>query len=252
MRRKRAEEEHENHDRWLVSYADFITLLFAFFTVMYATSTKDFDKEKQFEQSIKKAFYAAVRFGGQDGPGEFPEMGEDVSPIAPPIEVFRRKSAGPGELLDAIERAANETMTKEDREQLKLELKEDNFGVRVSLDSSAVFDSGSAAMKQEVLKALNKLTALLHEVNRSMLVEGHTDNQAIRTPQYPSNWELAAARASTIVRYMIKIHSIEPAKLAAISYADQRPIASNATEDGRKKNRRIEILLMTKPTATNN
>lgn len=247
MRRKRAaEEEPENHDRWLVSYADFITLMFAFFTIMYATSTKDFNKEKQFEESVKKAFFALVKFGGQDGPGEFPEIAEDASPIAPPIEVFKKKNAGPTELLDAIERAAQDKLTKEEREQLNLKFKEDALGVRVSLDSSAVFDSGSAAIRKDILKSLDKLASLLREVNRSMLVEGHTDNQPIKTPNYPSNWELAGARASTIVRYMIKAHEMSPSKLAAISYADQRPISSNATEVGRSKNRRIEILLTTR------
>ena len=246
MARRKVEEEHENHERWLISYADFITLLFAFFTVMYATSTKDFSKEKQFQESIKKAFYSMVRFGGQDGPGEFQQVSDDMSPIAPPIEVFKRRSAGPAEMLDAIERSVDDKISKEEQKALNLELREDAYGVRMVFDSAAVFDSASAAMRRQSLEILTKVADVLKDTGRNLIVEGHTDNKLIQSAQYPSNWELAAARASTVVRFLIKSKGVDPQRLAAISYADQRPVAANDTEEGRSKNRRIEVLITTR------
>ncbi len=151
--------------------------------------------------------------------------------------------------MDAMEQVVEKKLTKDEKEKVQFELREDAFGVRVSLDASAMFDSGSTAMKKETLAIFDKVADLLKESNKNLVVEGHTDNQPISTAIYPSNWELAAARASTIVRYLIKVHSIAPSKLAAVSLADQRPVASNDTEVGRKKNRRIEILLTTKNTS---
>lgn len=249
MRQKRNQhEEPENHERWLVSYADFITLLFAFFTVMYATSTKDLEKQKQFEDSIKKAFLVVAQFGQGSGPGDYTDPGVDASIIPPPIQIFRRKSASNAELLNAVERVVDENMTKEEQQNIKLELREDSYGVKIAMDSSALFDSGSVSLRPESLRSFDKIAGILKETSRGLIVEGHTDDRPITSNTYPSNWELAATRASTLVRYMIKRHQVDSSKLVAVSYADQRPIASNNTEEGRAKNRRIEILISNRPS----
>lgn len=247
-RSKRRDEEHDNQERWLVSYADFITLLFAFFTVLYATSNQDLTKQKEFESSVRKAFLLIAQMGKGSGPGDYANPDENSSPIPPPIELFRKPYAGNAELANALERMVDEKISKEEKAGLKLEIREDAFGIRLSLDSTAMFDSGSTVMKKEGLNVFNKLAEILKETEKGLIVEGHTDSLPISTALYPSNWELAAARASTIVRYLIKVHKVEAAKLTAVSLADQRPIAANDTEEGRKKNRRIEILLTTKPT----
>ncbi len=251
MARKRTEEEPDNHERWLVSYADFITLLFAFFIVLYATSNQDIEKQKKFEESVRKAFVAVAQFGSNSGTGEFENIDENASPIPPPIEVFKRNSGSAAQLMDAVEQIIEKSLTKEEKEKVQFDLREDPFGVRISLDSAAMFDSGSTAMKKDTLAIFDKIAAMIKQTQKHLVVEGHTDNQPINTSTYPSNWELAAARASTIVRYMIKVNGIAPSKLAAVSLADQRPVASNDTEAGRKKNRRIEILLTTKTTSLN-
>lgn len=249
MSRKRAQEEHENPERWMVSYADFITLLFAFFTVLYATSNQDIEKAKKFENSIKKAFLAVVEFGRGSGPGDYVQTDEDASPIAPPIPLFKRLNPNVADLVEAVEASINKSLSKDEKEKVHLELREDEFGVRLSLDSSALFDDNSTAMKKDVLATFDKIAIILKESNKNLIIEGHTDNQVTNSTVYPSNWEFAAARASTILRYLLKVHKISASKLAAVSLADQRPIASNETEVGRKKNRRIEILLATKNTS---
>lgn len=247
-RRRREEENSEGQDRWMVSYADFVTLLFAFFVVMYATSEKDTDKEKKFEDSIKKAFVAIIQFQGKSEDDPLPEIGGDLSPIPPPIEVFKKKNATTGEVLSAIEREIEATVPKEQQGELGLELREDNFGVRITLDSQALFDSGAAFLKPSILPALKKISEVIKVTGRNLIIEGHTDSQPIKSAQFPSNWELAAARASTIVRYMDRVHQLDLKKMAAMSYADQRPLAPNDTAQGRAKNRRIEILITTKAT----
>ena len=132
---------------------------------------------------------------------------------------------------------------------MQFEIREDAFGVRVSLDASSVFDANSTVMKKDSLVIFDKIALMIKDTNKNLVVEGHTDNQSLNSSVYPSNWEFGAARASTIVRYLMKVHSIPASRLAAVSLADQRPVASNDTEAGRKKNRRIEILLATKNTS---
>ena len=239
-------EEESNHDRWLVSYADFITLLFAFFAVLYATSEHDLAKQKKFEDSIKKAFLAVAQFGRGSGPGDHLDSGEDTSVIPPPIEVFRRPKASPGELANAIERAVDEKLGESEQKALGLKIDEDEYGARVSLDASALFDSGSASLKPEIMSGLSKISEVLKDTKRLMIVEGHTDNLPIQSQVYPSNWELAAARATTVVRYLIRRHGVTPEKLIPVSRGDQKPIGDNGTEAGRAKNRRIEFLLTTR------
>lgn len=240
---KRKAEEAENHERWLVSYADFITLLFAFFTVLYATSQADNEKQAKFEKSFKQAF--GMQTGNGDGvlSRPFPYAQNEGSVVESPIKVFNDRFASKSEVRDAIWQIVNDSLTEQQIKDAGLNITDDTEGVRIALNSNKLFVPGAAKIQPESLKSLDVVSEILKKTGKKLSVEGHTDNLNIESNVFPSNWELAAARSATIVRYFIKRHKIEPTLLSAVSYADQRPLASNKTEEGRSKNRRIEILI---------
>jgi len=242
MAKKKHEEEHENHERWLVSYADFITLLFAFFTILYATSQKDMSKAQEFQKSIQKAFKSYVDFGGNQG--KFVDNQTATAIIPPPIDVVPLEG-GPQETQDFVEREIEKALGESDEKIYISDIRSDSEGVHVSLASSTFFDPGEALIKAQALPALEKICQVVVKLNRRLLIEGYTDNVPIHTARFPSNWELSATRASTIVRYMIARYRFDPSKLAAIGYADQRPLSPNDTPEHRAKNRRIDILIVT-------
>ena len=236
---------HDNHERWLVSYADFITLLFAFFTVLYATAQRDVEKEKKFEDSIKKAFRAYVEMGGGGGGDTGNYAGPREGSLLPPlIKEFPAHVAGPAELEDSFQRVLDSVMGEEEKTKFINSIKHDSVGVRITLTGSALFEEGSDSLSSQSIKALNEIGSVLKASRRRLIIEGHTDNLPIRTNKFPSNWDLASARATRIVRYLSQNLNIPSNRLVAVSYAEQRPIAPNSTEEGRGKNRRIEILLV--------
>jgi chemotaxis protein MotB len=243
MAKRKHEEEHENHERWLVSYADFITLLFAFFTILYATSQKDISKAKEFETSARKAFRTVLDFGGTVGD----HMSYDAAGklIPPPIDLFPPAGAGPTEVQDALERLIEKTVSEEEQASMIQGIRHDTVGVHVSLAAEALFPSGSDQILAGGLAALDKLAKILKVSNRKLVIEGHTDNIPIRGQKFISNWDLAAARSTKIVRYLIAKHKIAANRMVAVSYADQKPVAPNETEEGRAKNRRIDVLIVT-------
>lgn len=243
---KKKHEEPENHERWLVSYADFITLLFAFFVVMYATSTNNQEKQKSFEKSVRVNLKLA-------GPGNSPNnsdggdglvgSGSENKDVVIPLEGFPR-GKGPAETADYVNRFVDKKMDKDTQSKIQ-EIKHDSVGVRIALASAQFFNVGGIKLKVSALQALDQIAQLLKDNDRRIIIEGHTDNTPIaKNDFFETNWELGALRASTIVRYLIKYHKIDPSRLAAISYADTKPIANNDTEEGRSKNRRIEIYIV--------
>lgn len=241
-KRKSKHEEPENHERWVISYADFITLLFAFFVVMYATSNKNKDKEKKFEDSLRQE----LKMEGPSGGGGLGEIVENIlNPNVSPMQVFNTKGVGPRELQDHVERLLEKSLTAKEKKSLISGIRHDAIGVRVSLAATALFPSGSAKLLSSAVEALNKVAETFREAPQQIIIEGHTDNEPISDGTFESNWELAGARASQVVRYLIKVHGYDPKRLAAISYADQKPLTSNDTEEGRSENRRIEFLIVT-------
>lgn len=240
---RRRHEEPENHERWLVSYADFITLLFAFFVVMYATSTNNIDKQKEFENSVR----VNLRLAAAEKPSsQVPDAKEIIA------EYIQGKSgpetypqnAGSAEAADYALRFLDKNMDAATKKEMGLEVRHDVMGVRVSLAASSVFPEGKFKMKRSSLQVLNQLGTLLNQTNKKVIVEGHTDDQPIDSPTVSSNWELGSLRATSVVRYLIKYQNLDPKRLAAISYADQKPLVPNDTAENRAKNRRIEILIV--------
>jgi chemotaxis protein MotB len=240
MKKKQAHEEHENHERWLVSYADFITLLFAFFVVLYATSSQNIEKEKKFEENVRAEFKMAVVSGG--GPNQSTNL--TSGQVIDPIEFFQQRNVGNGELEEYVERLLKKNMSEEERKLAIGGLRHDSMGVRISLAASTFFPAGSAKLRLPALRSLDKVAHILKLSNKKIIIEGHTDDQILAGSNIESNWELASLRATSVVRYLIKYHDIEPSRLAAISYADQKPLVANTSDENRAKNRRIEILIV--------
>lgn len=241
-KRRGGEEEHENHERWLVSYADFITLLFAFFVILYATAEKNKGKEKEFEESVKKHFAAVMGSFGSVGP-----VGEMLKSFVKDNATvnFPGAGSGPEEVKDHVERKLRKEIRTEDFDHLIDSIESNAMGVKIRMTSSVLFHPGSAQLQHRMIRDLSKVGDLLKRSNRRIIIEGHTDNEPIASRQFPSNWELASARATTVLRYLAKVHKIEENNMVAISYGKTQPISTNDTVDGRERNRRIEILIVT-------
>ena len=227
MRKKRL--GRVSHDRWLVSYADFITLLFAFFVVLFATEESDKTKKVELAASIQSAFNQMGIFGAHAkvlpkvnaaGGGGLAEDGMDMA-------VFEHKLgevAGP-EIASGV-----------------IGMHESESGLVVSLEEAGFFDSGIAEVRPSALPVLNRIAAVLPETG--LRVEGHTDDVPIHTPQYASNWELSSARASSIARLLLVHSNVHAESLSVAGYAEFHPAASNDTAEGRARNRRVDIVVL--------
>lgn len=244
MKNGRVHKEHEdNPDRWLVSYADFITLLFAFFTVLYATSQANLEKAKEFEQSIKKYLIKAGAFGSS---GQDINQGQiHNSPIDQPVKTFPQAADQEvDETQKKIEIFLEQNLSDDELERVLRDVSSDGPGVRISLAADEIFAEASARLKPKALPVLDKLAHLLAESKTKILVESHTDDSPIKSDLYPSQWELSANRATTVVRYLIKVRKIDGQRLAAVSYGPERPVVPNDSEPNRRRNQRLDFLIL--------
>ncbi|QNI38282.1 flagellar motor protein MotB [Edaphobacter albus] len=248
MSRKK-EHGHVNHERWLVSYADFITLLFAFFVVLFASSQADKNKQAQIAAAMQMAF---TPLGGFEAHAKTPplEATSGSSPVTKPAALAmpfpQMGRVTPAE--EKIESRLNEMIR-----QAAAKLPEGSIttrvtpeGLVVSLHEIGFFASGSAGVRKESTPTLRALAAMLPD--SPLRVEGHTDNVPIHTSRYSSNWELSTARASMIARFLLEHGTMHPNHVAAAGYAEFHPVASNATAQGRSQNRRVDIILLRSPT----
>lgn len=242
IRKKVKHEAHENHERWLVSYADFITLLFAFFVVMYATSTNNTEKQKEFEKSVRANLHlVATPTGSNSGAGS-QAINEAMQELNQPIDTFPTKG-GPKEIKDFIQRQMDKSNAIGFKKSVS-DLKHEWFGVRMSLAASSFFEPGSYKLKLSSLKIIDEIMQTLENSKNRIIIEGHTDNIPIKTSLVESNWELSSLRATSVVRYLIKYHQVNPQKITAAAYADTKPLVPNDTEENRSKNRRIDFLII--------
>lgn len=245
-RRRKLDEEHDNHERWLVSYADFITLLFAFFVVMYSLSSVNEGKYRVLSDSLVQAFRNV----------NVNDSGEQI--VLPKVSVVPSQPItrpAPPAVDPAVEQRRQETaqrmrsMADEIRRVLspltragQVNVTEGAFGVSVEINASLLFAPGDSALGQEAVTALEAVAQVLAPAPFPITVEGHTDNIPINTFRFPSNWELSAVRASTVTRLFID-SGVSPDRLTAAGYADQRPVADNDSEEGRGRNRRVTVLI---------
>lgn len=237
MAKKKRHEEHENHERWLVSYADFITLLFAFFVVLYATSNQDMTKAKEFEGSLRSSIKMG-KFGGGNNPINF-DTGSILASFG-----SQMKDASPIDLQNYYQQKIKQKLNVEEIGLVVQDLIYDKNGVRIRLHGSNIFRPGEVQLNPIAAVALGKIGLIIKQSKRKIVVEGHTDNQQLNgSSTITSNWELGALRATSIVRYFIQQFNVSQDRISAMSYADTKPIADNTTNEGRAQNRRIEIFI---------
>jgi chemotaxis protein MotB len=274
MARKKKEEEHVNHERWLISYADFITLLFAFFVVMYAVSSINEGKYRVLSDSMVSAFHATARSlepiqigeinKSQKQPGLIKSIVDQGSaPVAfdkITVSPFKESSlsnamgkeviasnAGRGDkhgsevinqMADKIEKAMSGLIQKD----LIAVRRNDNW-IEVEIKTSILFPSGSAKLQENALPVLDEMAGILKGFPNPIRVEGFTDNVPINTVAFPSNWELSAGRAASVVHLFTK-DGVEPRRMASIGFGEYRPMADNSTPEGRNRNRRVVIVIL--------
>ncbi|MEO9242874.1 flagellar motor protein MotD [Pseudomonas inefficax] len=243
MRRRRHTEEHENHERWLVSYADFITLLFAFFVVMYSISSINEGKYKVISQALLGVFNDPERSMKPIPIGE--ERPLSVRPAEPLVKDSEQTDAGLGATsIDPLK-----TISDDVRDAFGDLIKSDQMTVRgnelwieIELNSSLLFGSGDAMPSDQAFAIIEKVAGILKPFANPVHVEGFTDNLPIRTAQYPTNWELSSARAASIVR-LLAMEGVNPARMASVGYGEYQPVASNDSAEGRARNRRVVLVI---------
>jgi chemotaxis protein MotB len=245
MPRKRLKEEPESHDRWLVSYADFITLLFAFFVVMYAISQVNESKYRVLSDSLVQAFQNPSRLPDADNPTNPPrsilgqEQGGIIGPApGSPEEAAMREMLGQMKELGAELSRLLDPLVKEGL----VRVSETRQGLVVEINASALFRSGQSALEPDATRTLGEVARILAGTRSAILVEGHTDNVPIATPAFASNWELSASRAATVVRLFVE-SGITSTRLTAVGHADNQPIEAGDTPAARARNRRVTVTI---------
>jgi len=233
-----------NHERWLISYADFITLLFAFFVVLFASSQADKKKQVQVARAVQAAFAEMGVFDTQSKTLSIAHDGgatQDAEGKPIPLSI-----AAAQELKKAIDKMVSDQVGQGHLSAGSVTTRITPDGLVISLHDAGFFASGSAEVNPASMHILSTIVDALP--NRAVRIEGHTDNVPIHTLQFATNWELSTARASAIARFIIERGNFDPAKLSAAGYAEFHPVASNDTEAGRTENRRVDIILLTGQT----
>jgi len=253
MRKRRLQPSHENHERWLVSYADFITLLFAFFVVMFASSQADRTKAQQMSEAVKVAFeqghfVASMNsiLGGtvsDKGRGNIQMKGPGgeikASPPSTNPKDLREKLA---ELLPSLQRLTTD-LHKEIGEG-KIQVSLEQRGLVISLKQAAFFPSGEDGVASETYDSIGKVAEVIKKLPNPVRLEGHTDGIPIHNSRFRSNWELSAARSIAMLEILDTRFGVPRMQMAISGYAESKPVATNDTEQGRAQNRRVDILIM--------
>lgn len=243
MARRRQPEEHVNHERWLVSYADFITLLFAFFVVMYSISSINEGKYKEISQALIGVFNDPERTLKPIPVGD--ERPKTVTPAKPLVKDSEQTDAGIAQasndplksIADDISAAFGDLISSK-----QMTIRGNELWVEIELNSSLLFGSGDAMPSDIAFNIIDKVAKILKPFDNPIHVEGFTDDQPIRTSQYPTNWELSSARSASIVR-MLAMEGVNPGRLASVGYGEFQPVANNATVEGRARNRRVVLVV---------
>jgi chemotaxis protein MotB len=255
--RKKRHEEHVNHERWLVSYADFITLLFAFFVVLYSSSQVDKRKVGQLSLAIQVAFQQMGVF--ETSNTKMPLSTSEAMPFqdvqavenvvrTQDLQRFVQRPSGalsntviPGvtDIQSEIEKALAPEIQRH-----VVELSSRREGLVISLREIGFFESGSASLRSSSQDAVDRLAQILGTRDEMLRIEGHTDNIPIHNAQFQSNWELSTARAIELIQTFIARYHFSPDRLAAAGYAQYHPVDSNGTAEGRAHNRRVDIVVL--------
>lgn len=267
-RRKRRIEPTENRDRWMITYADLITLLLIFFVILYAMSSLDTDKYKIVNNSLSETFKSGssildgsngILESGQaepvngiadnsesEGDNEIPAGGAeapDVIDDAPPSArelAFREQEAKLADLMGIITQYVEDHQLGE-----QIFISDKPQGIEITLSDRFLFDVGTAELKSPAFPALQQLSGLFRDIGATISIEGHTDNTPVSSAsQYSDNWELSGARALSVLRFFLDREGLNSDNFQYAGYADTRPTADNTTVAGKQKNRRVEIIVL--------
>ncbi|WP_028894989.1 OmpA/MotB family protein [Syntrophorhabdus aromaticivorans] len=230
MRKKKHDEDHENAERWLLTYADLITLLLAFFIMMYVFSKRDAQKYEEVASHLRAIFTGGTGLA---------EKGSITA--SSPIEMASR-GASSGDIKRQLESELLD-MNRDKGGSKNISVLSDERGIVIRVLDKTFFDEGRADLKEGARAALDKIVPIIRKVNNHIRIEGHTDNVPINTQEFKSNWELSVRRATEVVRYLLEKHGLPPERISATGYAEYRPVADNDSPKSRALNRRIEIII---------
>jgi chemotaxis protein MotB len=250
MARQSRRQNEENHERWLISYADFITLLFALFVVLYAMSKVDEAKYKVFGSSLNFAFGSSILLGKPSVIDQAQTVQSEQELLlkalvdkrnARLIEQQRKYN----EAMQTLVKNLNQVMAPLVKSE-QVNVTQTPRGVVIDINASALFEPGEAALQRGAARTLGAVAQVLESGTEAIEVEGHTDDIPIFTPVFPSNWELSSARASSVVRLFID-QGVQAQRLRAVGLASYQPISSNETPEGRSRNRRVSVIILAPP-----
>jgi len=252
MSRRSKRHAHVSHERWLVSYADFITLLFAFFVVLYSTSQMDNKKVVQVSAAIHGAFQELGVFSGSAQgsvlrveaapPGQV-QANLDPHQLVGILNGDLAGAGGEGVDVERLKRELEDALGDQIKRH-EIEMHVTPEGLVVSLREVGFFASGNAELLPDGQAPLGRIASILNKKGFQIRVEGHTDDLRIHNSRFKSNWELSTARATEVVALLVERYGFDPRQISAAGYSQYRPVASNATEEGRKINRRVDLIVV--------
>jgi chemotaxis protein MotB len=231
--------EHPNHERWLVSYADFITLLFAFFVVLYSSAQVDVRKVGELAKAIQSGFQEMGVFDATNTRPSMLSTEKAPFPNMPPSELDQAAKPDLTKVQQRLESALAPEIQKH-----TVSVTPTKEGIVVSLRELGFFDSGSTSLRPEAMPALAAFVKVAGPLRARIRIEGHTDNVPIHNERFDSNWELSTARATEIIKLFISKCGIAPERLSASGYGEYYPVASNSTAEGRALNRRVDLVIL--------
>ena len=242
--------EHENHERWLVSYADFITLLFAFFVVMFASSQTDKSKAKQLSEAVEKALKegssvsippAVAKVLG----GTVDDKGQGNAQMHGPGGAQKAAKEEEQQVMElSVSMKTLSVELEEEIKQGKVEVSMTPRGIVVSLKQAAFFPSGTDAVDPGTFSTMEKVAGALKAISNAVRIEGHTDAVPMHTARFRSNWELSAGRSIAIMELLYTRFQIAHERMSIAGYADTVPVADNGTPEGRARNRRVDLVIL--------
>lgn len=241
MARKKYQEEIDSHDRWLVSYADFMTLLFAFFVVMYAISSVNDGKYRVLSNALNGAFGSAMLKGGQ-----IPDAKTARSAVIEPFPTLKPKSSEPlrveREKMKGIAKDILSVLAPLVRDGI-VRVTQTSRGVAIEINASLLFAQGDAKLNADSTQALKAIGSVLKSDNHAIQVEGFTDNLPIKNSTFPSNWELSAVRAGAVARLFME-NGVDENRITAVGQGSKTPVGSNESNEGRARNRRVTVTIL--------
>lgn len=238
MAKKKKHPEHVNMERWLVSYADFMTLMFVLFIILFAFSQVDIEKYKSLAGSLSNEFAAPVESGGGKGNPvmDFPGAGPGQIEVKTPAQIEDENLA---DVAQAVVSYAQEKGISSN-----INLRSNEKGLYITITGTVLFNDASATLTPQAKDFIKVIFEKLKELPNNILIEGHTDNRPINTIEFPSNWELSSARSLRLVRYLIEEYRFSPERLSSAAYGEYRPLVPNDSVENMAKNRRVEVIIL--------